>query len=83
MNTRALVWSSFDGKMTQIDNTLKTLRMVGITKVKIVGDTEALEVELEKDGRCKMASRCVSDKEAPQLSFCVFITCIIILMPLG
>jgi hypothetical protein len=41
--------------MAQIDISFKSLRVTGITKVKIASDTETLDVELEKDGRYKKA----------------------------
>jgi len=53
---RQFGWPSFAGKMARIDDTLRNLRNVGITKLKLIGDTETLEVELEKDGRCRKTS---------------------------
>jgi hypothetical protein len=45
---------SSDGKVAQLDKTLRLLHETGITRVKIIGDTETLDVELEQDGRCRM-----------------------------
>jgi hypothetical protein len=38
--------------MVQLNDTLWFLRLAGITKLKIVGDAETLDVEFGLDGRC-------------------------------
>ncbi|HKQ75844.1 MAG TPA: hypothetical protein VJ810_19260 [Blastocatellia bacterium] len=53
---RQMGWPSGEGKMLRLAETLVFLRLAGITKLKIVGDTETLEVELEKGGRCRNAA---------------------------
>ena len=50
---RQMGWSSAEGKMARLADTLRLLHLTGITKVKIIGDTETLDVELEPDGKCK------------------------------
>jgi len=41
--------------MVRMSDTLRLLRENGATKVKIVGETQTLDVELEKDSKCKKA----------------------------
>ena len=53
---RQMGWPSAEGKMVRIADTLRLLRAAGIAKVKIIDKTQALEVELEQDGKCKKAS---------------------------
>jgi len=43
------------GKMARLADTLRLLHLTDITKVKIIGDTETLDVELEQDGRRRKA----------------------------
>jgi hypothetical protein len=50
---RQMEWPSAEGKMVRLADTFAFLRLAGITKVKIVRDTETLDVELEKGGKCK------------------------------
>src|SRR5262249_7056810 len=47
---------SSEGKMVMMADTIRVLRWAGITKVKIIGDAQTLDVELEQDGRCRESS---------------------------
>ena len=53
---RQMGWPSSEGKMVRMSDTFAFLRLAGITKVKINGDAETVDLELEKGGRCKKAS---------------------------
>jgi hypothetical protein len=53
---RQMGWPSAEGKMVGMADTLAFLKLAGITKVKIVGDAETLDVELEKGGKCRKTS---------------------------
>ena len=52
---RLLSWPSSEGKMVRMSDTLRLLRENGATKVKIIGEPQTLDLELEKDGKCKQA----------------------------
>ena len=50
---RQMGWPSSEGKMVKMADTFAFLILAGITKVKIIGDAETVDVELEKGGRCR------------------------------
>jgi len=49
---RQMDWPSAEGKIVRLADTLRLLHLIGITRVKIIGDTETLDIELSEDGRC-------------------------------
>jgi len=49
-------WEIAEGKMVRMADTFAFLSLAGITKVRIVGDAETVDVELEKGGKCKKTS---------------------------
>ena len=55
---RRIIWPLSEGKTEEIaSDTLKSLWHYGIRKVKIIGDTETMDVELGRDGRCQEDSQ--------------------------
>jgi hypothetical protein len=54
---RRIGWPLSEVKTDEIGDRLKTLWRFGIRKVKIIGDTETMDVELGQDGRCQEDSR--------------------------
>jgi hypothetical protein len=54
---RRIGWPLSEVKTDEIGDRLKTLWRFGIRKVKIIGDTETMDVELGRDGSCQEDAR--------------------------
>jgi hypothetical protein len=54
---RRIGWPLSEFKKAEIAGTLESLRRFGIRKLKIIGDTETMDVELVQDGSCQEESR--------------------------
>lgn len=72
---RCIGWPLSEFKTDEIGDTLKSLWRWGARKLKIIGDSETMDVELSQDGSCQEDSRQVQWQEQQSLAGAASLPC--------